>query len=267
MFTWKNDVCFAERKLQTSVNTLLQLLFQSLVSVLGLFSPPSPSVYLWWITKEGKGTNNTSEVSVQQVNTSSAFIQQQTTANTDVSPLTAFSFLSLTPLCLLKLKIYWQTFTVCVETNFSLFMHSAQMKNITFSFLFVDHIIHPSIIFLLSEVGSEPTGPDIPLQLLLGGSEAFPGQMGYIIPPVSSGSDPGPPPKRHPDQRNHLSWLLSMWRSSGSTPSPARMVELLPPDGGAPPPGWWSSSLWMVELLPLDGGAPPSGWWSSSPHL
>jgi len=35
------------------------------------------------------------------------------------------------------------------------------------------------------------------------------------------------------------------------------MVELLPPDGGAPPSGWWSSSPRTVELLPPDGGAPP----------
>jgi len=38
--------------------------------------------------------------------------------------------------------------------------------------------------------------PDIPLpsdtlQLLLGDPEAFPGQKGYIIPPVSPGSAPG----------------------------------------------------------------------------
>ncbi|MED6271341.1 hypothetical protein CHARACLAT_019195 [Characodon lateralis] len=26
---------------------------------------------------------------------------------------------------------------------------------------------------------------------------------------------------------SHLNWLLSMWRSSGSTPSPSRMAELL----------------------------------------
>jgi len=72
----------------------------------------------------------------------------------------------------------------------------------------------PSIIFLLSEVGSEPTGPagkprhPSPQQhspAPPGGPEAFPGQMGYIIPPVGSGSDPGPRPRRHPDQRNHLS--------------------------------------------------------------
>jgi len=39
------------------------------------------------------------------------------------------------------------------------------------------------------------------------------------------------PPKatrKHPNQMNHLSWLVSMWRSSGSTPSSLRMVEVLP---------------------------------------
>ncbi|KAF7663338.1 hypothetical protein LDENG_00211720, partial [Lucifuga dentata] len=32
------------------------------------------------------------------------------------------------------------------------------------------------------------------LQLLLGDSEAFPGQTGYVIPPACSGSAPGSPP-------------------------------------------------------------------------
>jgi len=57
---------------------------------------------------------------------------------------------------------------------------------------------HPSIICHLYKVGSQSQRvqeghPDIPLpsdtlQLLLGGPEAFPGQMGYIIQPAS---DPG----------------------------------------------------------------------------
>ena len=61
--------------------------------------------------------------------------------------------------------------------------------------------IKPSTIFLSAEVGSQSRqvqegNPDFPLPrdpllLLLGGPEAFPGQMGYIIPAVSSGSARG----------------------------------------------------------------------------
>ncbi|KAF7654421.1 hypothetical protein LDENG_00070200 [Lucifuga dentata] len=62
--------------------------------------------------------------------------------------------------------------------------------------------IHPSIILRLSGLWWQQTkqlGPHFPvpgqaLQLLLGDSEAFPGQPGDIIPPVCPGSSPGPPP-------------------------------------------------------------------------
>jgi len=75
---------------------------------------------------------------------------------------------------------------------------------------------------------------DIPvytLLLLLGNRKAFPGQKGYIIPLACSGSALGPTPTWTCPENfqicpNHLSWLLSMWRSSGST-------ELIP-DGQAP---------------------------------
>ena len=45
--------------------------------------------------------------------------------------------------------------------------------------------------------------------------------------------------RRHPNQTNHLSWLLSMQRSSRSTPSSLRMVELLPPSLRLSPATLW----------------------------
>ena len=66
--------------------------------------------------------------------------------------------------------------------------------------------------------------PSDTLQLLLGDPKA--GQTGYISPPATSGSAPGSPLKGWRPGRiltrcpNHLSWLLSMRRSSGSTRAP-----------------------------------------------
>ncbi|MED6241711.1 hypothetical protein ATANTOWER_024873 [Ataeniobius toweri] len=90
--------------------------------------------------------------------------------------------------------------------------------------------------------------PDVPLprhllQLLREEPKAFPGQPRDIVPPAC----PGPSPRmsllpvgrawntsrgRHPGGiryrcPSHLNWLLSMWRSNGSTPSPSWMAELL----------------------------------------
>lgn len=67
-------------------------------------------------------------------------------------------------------------------------------------------------------------------QLLLGVPEMFPSQMRCIISTAFSGSTVGSPTSwryiliRGP---NHLNWLLSTWRSSGSTPSSLQMSQLL----------------------------------------
>ncbi|KAJ0064332.1 hypothetical protein NL108_003605 [Boleophthalmus pectinirostris] len=47
-----------------------------------------------------------------------------------------------------------------------------------------------------------------------GDPEVFPGQSTDIVPRACPGS-------------SHLNWLLSTWRSSGSTPSSSRVTELL----------------------------------------
>ncbi|CAI5645495.1 unnamed protein product [Oreochromis niloticus] len=72
-------------------------------------------------------------------------------------------------------------------------------------------------------------------------TEAFPGQVRDVISPhwvccgaFSQWDMPGTP---HPGgilirSQNHLNWLLSMWRSSKSTPSPFPPVYP-PPPGGA----------------------------------
>ncbi len=76
---------------------------------------------------------------------------------------------------------------------------------------------------------------------LIGGSKAFPGQCKHIISPPRPGSAPWPPPRWTCQELlhwevtrrllttcpNHLNWLLSMQRSSGSTPRPSRMTKLL----------------------------------------
>ena len=87
----------------------------------------------------------------------------------------------------------------------------------------VSYSSHPSFFVCFSGVGShwqqaqkvilEALLPSNTSQLLLGNPETFPGQMRYIIPPVSSGSAPGSPPswscqeniqreapRRHPNQ-------------------------------------------------------------------
>ncbi|MED6273802.1 hypothetical protein CHARACLAT_010143 [Characodon lateralis] len=83
--------------------------------------------------------------------------------------------------------------------------------------------------------------PDVPLprhllQLLRVEPKAFPGQPRDTVPPACPGSSPGPPPggtclgtppRKASRRHRHLNWLLLMWRSSGSTPSSSRMVELL----------------------------------------
>ena len=112
--------------------------------------------------------------------------------------------------------------------------------------------IHPSIhpsSAASPGVGSrgqqlEQRNPDFPvpghfLQLFRRDPEAFPGQPRDIVSPTCPGASPGSPPsgtcpehltreasRRHPNP-SHLSWLLSMWRSSGFTPSPSQMTELL----------------------------------------
>ena len=76
--------------------------------------------------------------------------------------------------------------------------------------------VHPSIFVHLSGAGSwgqllEQGHPDLPLhghflQLFQEDPKAFPGGIWNRCP-------------------SHLSWLLSMWSSSGSTPSSSRMTE------------------------------------------
>uniref|UniRef100_A0A8C6NX42 Ig-like domain-containing protein n=1 Tax=Nothobranchius furzeri TaxID=105023 RepID=A0A8C6NX42_NOTFU len=89
-------------------------------------------------------------------------------------------------------------------------------------------------------------GPDIPLpshldQLLRGNPKAFPGQVRDIVPPPCPGSTFRPSPgwtfpenltreasRRHPNQiPSCFDWLLSMWRSSKSTPIPSWITQLL----------------------------------------
>ena len=65
------------------------------------------------------------------------------------------------------------------------------------------YLIHPFIVFHLSRLDSwrrqaKEGIPDVPLpnpafQLFLVDPEAFPGQMGYLTPPPSSGTSPGSP--------------------------------------------------------------------------
>ena len=102
--------------------------------------------------------------------------------------------------------------------------------------------IHPSIFYRLSGVrsrGQQPKqgSPDFPfpsyfIQLFLGDPEAFPGQpsVSWVFPGVSYQWDvPWTPHQGGILTRcpSHLIWLLSMRRSSGSTPSSSRMTELL----------------------------------------
>ena len=124
--------------------------------------------------------------------------------------------------------------------------------------------IHPSIFFRLSRAGSrgqlpEQGHPDFPLprhfiQLFWEYPKAFAGQLSNTVTPVCPGSSSGSPPggtcqehlpreasRGHLKQMlSHLSWLLAMWRSSGSTQNSSRVTELLtlslrerpPPCGG-----------------------------------
>lgn len=108
------------------------------------------------------------------------------------------------------------------------------------------------IFFLLSKVGScWQTLPDLPLptyifQLALRAPEAFPGQIGYIIPPATSGSTPPSWGKRAGGVHKASSWddhttstdpfrrprsssltPSSLWMSK--TPHPISEAELLLP--------------------------------------
>ncbi|MEQ2237861.1 hypothetical protein ILYODFUR_027480 [Ilyodon furcidens] len=84
--------------------------------------------------------------------------------------------------------------------------------------------------------------PDTSSSSYRGQPKTFPGQPRDIVPPVCPGGRPrGPLPGgtclEHLRGRrlggiryrcpSRLKWLLSMWRSSGSTPSSSRMAELL----------------------------------------
>ncbi|MEQ2220455.1 hypothetical protein ILYODFUR_005639 [Ilyodon furcidens] len=86
------------------------------------------------------------------------------------------------------------------------------------------------------------------LQLLRGEPKAFTSQPRDIVPPACPGSSTGPPSggtclehllRRHPGGiryrcPSHLNWLLSMWRSSGSTPSSSHMTEFHTISKGVP---------------------------------
>ena len=111
--------------------------------------------------------------------------------------------------------------------------------------------IHPSIFFCLSGAGlpgqlSEQGHPHLPLpghflHLFQEVPKAFPGQPSDIVAPACPGSSSGSTPAGHARHTSrgrrpegnqyrcpsHLSWLLSMWRSSDSTPSSSRVTELL----------------------------------------
>ena len=97
------------------------------------------------------------------------------------------------------------------------------------------NLVTPSI-HLLSLYLSEQGHPDFPLprhllQLFREDPKVFPGQLSDIVTPAcpgsSLGSPPGGMPGIPPEGPSHLSWLLSMWRSSGSTPSSSQVTELL----------------------------------------
>ncbi|TWW73879.1 hypothetical protein D4764_15G0012750 [Takifugu flavidus] len=118
--------------------------------------------------------------------------------------------------------------------------------------------IHPSILYRLSGVGlrgqqPKKRSPDFPLpsylfQLIRRDPQAFPGQSRDIVCPACPGLPGGLLPEGHalntsPGRRpggiltrcpSHPIWLLSTWRSSGSTPSSSRMAELLPLSKGEP---------------------------------
>ena len=91
-------------------------------------------------------------------------------------------------------------------------------------------------------LGSQPGGyPDIALpshnfQLFLGDPEVFPGQMGCIVPPASSESISGSPPRwgvsgKPPTEGSQQASWLDAWttsmtaRSSDSTPHPFSKAE------------------------------------------
>ena len=98
----------------------------------------------------------------------------------------------------------------------------------------VSYSSHPSFFVCFSGVGShwqqaqkvilEALLPSNTSQLLLGNPETFPGQMRYIIPPVSSGSAQGSPP----------SWSC---QENIQREAPRRQLHFeLPPDVRAPHP-------------------------------
>lgn len=123
-------------------------------------------------------------------------------------------------------------------------------KNIILQFyLEINYNIHPSIFFCLSwaklwQQQPKQRCPDLSRQRLLifqGNTRAFPDQLRDIVPPTGPGSSLGPPPSgacpehlswegslMHPKRcQSHLSWLLSMWRSSDYTPSSSQVAETL----------------------------------------
>ena len=130
-------------------------------------------------------------------------------------------------------------------------MKASQQPHITVANMQPHPSIHPSIHHLPLVRGpccrgsSFNRNPDVPvpghfLQLFRGDPKAFPGQPRDIVSTTCPGSSPGSPPSGTCPEHftreasrghltrcpSHLIWLLSMRRSSGSTPSPSRMTEL-----------------------------------------
>jgi len=103
----------------------------------------------------------------------------------------------------------------------------AKKINPLLSLVVLSLVSHPSILIRLVR-GRGGSDPDFPLtrnifQPILGDPEAIPGQFRDIIPPACPWPSQDCVWIRCP---NHLSWLLSTRRSSGSTPSSLLMSEL-----------------------------------------
>lgn len=94
-------------------------------------------------------------------------------------PVLSFITCFVVVLVFIRLWIYFNILSLMMLYKLSLFLFS----------------IHPSSCAYPGSPWQQvnPGSPERCFQLLLSDPEAFPGQMGYVIPPESSGTDPGSP--------------------------------------------------------------------------